>query len=111
MPSIKEKSLKNTAIALGKKLGFLIASLFVKDEERQAALALTQKMTPAQLMEFTNLLEEEYLVLMAKPADAKYKQSLQVAYNNYQIKQQDLDQTTMKKLAALEKKLGASSKK
>lgn len=111
MSSIKEKSLKNASEALGKKLGFLITALFGSQKERQFMSALLAKMTPEQLVNFSEVLENKYLQTATKPIDEEYKQALETIQTDTQNKRIKLKQETLSKLQDLASGLKSKVKK
>lgn len=68
----------------GKKLGVLIASLNITDEEKEALLSLLPQMTEGQLVELTNVLEAKYLQAATKEQDAKLAGDLQVIDDKFE---------------------------
>lgn len=74
----------NVAKETGKKLGFLISSLEISEEERGALFGLLPQMTEQQLTELTNVLEANYLRAASKKPDDQLAEALQSAGEKYQ---------------------------
>lgn len=101
-PAINEEELKKSAARLGQKLGLLIAVLFSKPEEQQAMMAVAEKMSPAQLFEFTETLEQKYLEAFGKSIDDQYSAEVKGKVNEYKANQATNNQQALNELAALE---------
>lgn len=87
-----------TAEEKGRKLGVLIASLNISEEEREALLSLLPQMTEAQLEEFTNVLEVKYLQAATKDQDAKLAEDLQAVDDKFQEELGKVNADTIKAL-------------
>lgn len=85
----------------GKKLGVLIASLNISEEERESLLSLLPHMTEAQLEELTSALEVNYLQAATKKADEKLAEDLQKADNTFQDRIQQINKQTSKELDSI----------
>ena len=75
-----------TAEEKGRKLGLLIISLKITDDEREAMLALLPRMTEIQIDDFIEALEINYLQAMTQEEDKKLAQGLQKVEENFQLK-------------------------
>lgn len=101
MATTNEKSLKNSAAALGKKLGFLVTALFKKEKERRTMGALLNKMTPAQLVKFSEVLESKYIQSATAEMDSEYKNALKKIKTEHQNKRKNLEKETINKLKTI----------
>lgn len=87
-----------TAEEKGRKLGVLIASLNISEEEREALLSLLPQMTEDQLVEFTNVLEVKYLQAATKEQDAKLAEELKAVDDKFQEELGKVNADTIKAL-------------
>ena len=87
-----------TAEEKGRKLGILVASLNISEEERDALLSLLPQMTEVQLEEFTNVLEVKYLQAATKEQDTKLAEDLQVVDDKFQEELSKVNAETIKAL-------------
>ncbi|HSR89016.1 MAG TPA: hypothetical protein VLK22_01260 [Candidatus Udaeobacter sp.] len=85
----------------GKKLGFLIASLDMSAQEREALLALLPEMTEAQLEDLTNILETSYLQAATKSADKQLADDLKNIDQKYQEKIDQINEDAIKELDSI----------
>jgi ribosome recycling factor len=90
-----------TAEEKGRKLGVLIASLNISEEEREALLSLLPQMTEAQLEEFTNVLEVKYLQAATKDTDKKLADDLQAVDDKFQEELSKVNADTIKALDSI----------
>ncbi|OGH91212.1 MAG: hypothetical protein A2534_00765 [Candidatus Magasanikbacteria bacterium RIFOXYD2_FULL_39_9] len=90
-----------TAEEKGRKLGVLIASLNISEEEREALLSLLPQMTEAQLEEFTNVLEVKYLQAATKDTDKKLADDLQAVDDKFQEELGKVNADTIKALDSI----------
>lgn len=70
----------------GRKLGLLIVSLKITDQEREAMLSLLPHMSETQIDDLINALEINYLQAMTQDKDSKLAQDLQKAEEDFQAK-------------------------
>jgi len=108
--TLTKEELKEAAKTQGKKLGWLISQLFSDDEERQAMLTMTEKMSLEQLDELIATLEQKYAEVQTKPIDEAYKQGIQEIEDDYQNKKEDLTKNTLNKLDDLTQQVNQTSK-
>lgn len=106
---VSEAELKAQATVAGQRLGFLIFNLFRVGEEQDQMLAVTEKMSPEQLLEFTGILEEKYQEIASQAAEINLRARLQVAKDGYIQKQEDINQNTLDELAALEQEIDTAA--
>jgi len=104
---VNEGELKANAAKLGQKLGLLIALLFPKAEEQQAWLEIAAKMSPSQLLELTETLEQKYLEAFGRSIDEQYQEEIQAAVDDYNSTQKRINQKTLDQLQELENELEA----
>ena len=86
---------------MGKRLGFLIASLDVSAEQREAMFSLLPEMTEAQLEEFANVLEANYLQAATKEQEAKLNGELKNIEEKYKQAVHEVNANTAKELDAI----------
>ena len=82
-------------------MGFLIASLEMSAEQREAMLSLLPQMTEVQLEELTNVLEASYLQAATKKQDKQFVEELKNVEEKYQQKVRDINADTAKELDAI----------
>lgn len=87
-----------TAEEKGRKLGILIASLKITEEEREAMLSLLPHMTEIQLDNLINALEINYLQAITQGEDNKLAHDLQNVEENFQVKVAQINADTNKAL-------------
>ena len=92
MPSAEER---------GKRLGFLVASLDVSAEQREALLSLLAEMTEAQLDDLAEVLEANYLQTATKQSDKKLSGELKNIEDKYQQTMSQVNANTAKELDAI----------
>lgn len=88
----------NSAEEKGKRLGFLIASLDVTAEQREALLSLLPEMTAVQLEDLSNILEASYLQAATKDEDAKLSGELKNIETEYEEKISQINENTAEAL-------------
>lgn len=97
----KDEDQKDVAEEKGKKLGFLIASLEISTEEREALFGLLPQMTEAQLDELTNVLEANYLQAASKNSDEQLTGALNSTKEKYQQTVRQMNANTAKELDSI----------
>lgn len=85
----------------GKRLGYLIASLEMSGEQREALLSLLPEMTEDQLNELTDVLEASYLQAATKKEDGQLAQDLKNAEEKYEAKVKQINADTNKELDSI----------
>lgn len=85
----------------GKRLGFLIASLEMSDEQREALFSLLPEMTEAQLEELTDVLEASYLQAATKKQDEEFVGELENIKEKYEEKIGQINANTAKELDSI----------
>ncbi len=85
----------------GKRLGFLIASLEMSSEQREALLSLLPEMTEAQLEELTDVLEASYLQAATADVDKKFAQEIKNVEEKYEQTVHDINTNTNKELDSI----------
>lgn len=85
----------------GKRLGFLIASLEMSSEQREAMLSLLPEMTEAQLEELTDVLEASYLQAATKDVDEKFVGELKNIEEKYEEAVGRVNANTAKELDSI----------
>ncbi|KKR34395.1 MAG: hypothetical protein UT67_C0016G0002 [Candidatus Magasanikbacteria bacterium GW2011_GWA2_40_10] len=91
----------NSAEERGKRLGFLIASLEMSAEQREAMLSLLPEMTEAQLNELLEILEVSYLHAATKEQDKKFVEELKSVEKKYEEKIHEINEETNKELDSI----------
>ena len=85
----------------GKKLGFLIASLEMSAQQREAMLSLLPEMTEEQLDELSEVLEASYLQAATADVDKKLAKELETVENEYQKSVKSINKNTNKELDSI----------
>ena len=85
----------------GKRLGFLIASLNISAEQREALLSLLPQMTEAQLGDLANVLEANYLQAATKKSDGQLADELKNTEEKYRQTVRQINANTAKELDAI----------
>lgn len=82
-------------------MGFLIASLEMSTEQREALLSLLPEMTEDQLNELTDVLEASYLQAATKDVDKQFADELKQVEEKYNQKVHDINTETNKDLDSI----------
>ncbi len=82
----------------GRKLGTLIVSLKITDQEREAMLSLLPHMSEVQIDNLISALEINYLQAMTQDKDSKLARDLQEAEEDFQAKILQINANTNKSL-------------
>lgn len=90
-----------TATEQGKKLGVLIASLDISEEEREALLSLLPQMSEVQLERLTQALEVSYLQAATQEQDKELAAGLQAVDDVFQKQMKQINNETNKALDAI----------
>ena len=85
----------------GKKLGFLIASLEMSAQQREAMLSLLPEMTEEQLDELTEVLEASYLQAATADVDKKLAKDLESVEEDYKKSVKSINKNTNKELDSI----------
>ena len=85
----------------GKRLGFLIASLDISAEQREALFSLLPQMTEAQLDDLANVLEANYLQAATKKSDEQLVGELKNIEEKYRQTVRQINANTAKELDAI----------
>lgn len=97
--------LQDQAVALGRKLGFFVASLNTSDEVKQAWLTLFEHLSLQQLIELTDLLEARFLHEQTGAIDQDLHDQLAKILAQGKAEQEQAEKVTLQKLDALEQAL------
>lgn len=89
----------------GRKLGLLIASLPISDENKEALLNLLPHFTPEQLFRFSAVLESAYLNKKTEGVDKELEQIISQIQDEYQNKVQTAESTAAKAMDDLAKEI------
>ena len=82
-------------------MGFLIASLEMSAEQREALLSLLPEMTEAQLEELTEVLEASYLQAATKEPDKQFVGELKNIEEKYEQTVAQVNASTAKELDSI----------
>ena len=82
-------------------MGFLIASLNISAEQREALLSLLPQMTEAQLGDLANVLEANYLQAATKKSDGQLADELKNTEEKYRQTVRQINANTAKELDAI----------
>lgn len=89
----------------GAKFGFLVASLPVGDDVKEALLVLAEKLSSEELGTLINALEVAYLNAQTQAVDADFKNKLQQLKSETDQKDKQLNDEFLQKLETLDKRL------
>lgn len=92
---------RQTAEEKGRKLGLLIVSLKITDNEREAMLALLPHMSEEQLNDFIDALEINYLQAMTQEQDNKLAEDLQKVDERFAVTISQINADTNKALNSI----------
>lgn len=98
-----QENVKVSAVAGGAKFGFLVASLPVGNDIKEALLALAEKLSMKELEALASALEAAYLNIQTQAVDADFKNKLQQLKSETDQKQKQLDDEFLRKLEILDK--------
>lgn len=85
----------------GKRLGFLIASLEMSAEQREALFSLLPEMTETQLEELTEVLEASYLQAATTEPDKQFIADIKKAEEKHQKTIRKINANTTKELDSI----------
>ncbi|TSC84899.1 MAG: hypothetical protein G01um101413_283 [Parcubacteria group bacterium Gr01-1014_13] len=85
----------------GKRLGFLIATLELTSQQREALFSLLPEMSEAQLEELSEVLEASYLQEVTKNADEKLVGELKNIEEKYEDAVAQVNANTTKELDSI----------
>ncbi len=100
--------LKDLARAQGEKLGFLIASLDISEETREAFLNMLPEMSVEQIDRLIDILEAKYIDEQTKDIDEQFKKDLRSIRTQYNEQVSKADEEALKDLEELENSLSQS---
>jgi|GEM_PF-6337240 len=90
---------------LGKKIGLLIASLDISDEEKDAFTALLPEMNLEQMIRLAEILEQKYLASAGKDADKELHAKLTAIQDDWKKTSDKINGDTLDTLNDFEKSL------
>lgn len=93
-----QKELEQYASELGKKLGFLAASLKTDIETKEAVLAMAEEMSIEQLESFVNILETRFLDENTGFIEEKLAEELERLKNDTVEKKEKLYKDTIRRI-------------
>ncbi len=85
----------------GKRLGFLIATIEMSAEQREAMFSLLPEMTEAQLDELAEILEASYLQATTKNVDKEFVGELKNIEEKYEEAVEKVNTNTAKELDSI----------
>ena len=85
----------------GKRLGFLIATIEMSAEQREAMFSLLPEMTEAQLDELAEILEASYLQATTKNVDKEFFGELKNIEEKYEEAVEKVNTNTAKELDSI----------
>lgn len=94
-----KKELEQYADDLGKKLGFLIASLNTSAENKEAFLEIISDFDLSQLERITEILETKYLSENTDFVEKEFRKDLEVIRDTMAEELVDLNNKTIKRLS------------
>ncbi len=103
-PLTKEK-IKEQATKRGQKLGVLISSLDISDEEREAWLSVIEKMSLEQIDRLVDILESKYVHQKTSNLDKKFKEEMEKIQKEYEGNIEEADQKAIDEIKKLSKKI------
>jgi hypothetical protein len=103
--TLNQEDLEKLAKERGERLAFLLASLNIDEQQKQAWLTLLPEMSLDQLDRLLNILEAKYLDQNSQGADQEFKKDLEKIQTTHDKKTQDLKQSTLDKIKGLSDKL------
>lgn len=98
-----QENVKILAVADGAKFGFLVASLPIEDDVKEALLALAEKISAEELNALASALEVAYLDAQTQAVDMDFKSKLQQLKSETDQKQKQLNDEFLQKLETLDK--------
>ena len=101
MQNLSHEQLKKLASEEGKKLAFLIHSLKCQERIKNAWLSLIPKLSIEQIKRLIDSLENEYLNEQTEEIDKFFKNELQKMEDEFEKKQEDIDNNAIKKVEDL----------
>ncbi|PIZ82020.1 MAG: hypothetical protein COY02_00790, partial [Parcubacteria group bacterium CG_4_10_14_0_2_um_filter_41_6] len=102
---LTEQELREIARAKGKKLAFLIASLNVDNETKEAIMALLPGMSLEQIERFLDILESKYLQQETQGIDEDFKKELERVGDEHKKASFAIDKQALEKIKAMGKEL------
>ncbi len=106
VPTEEEMAVANLEF-YARKLAFLLSASTMPDEVKQGWLDLLPEMTPEQIENFIDILEAKFLNESTNFVDKKYEKRLKQIFSRYAKEDAKREKTLLKKINALNKKLGA----
>ena len=102
---LTQEDLEKLAKERGERLAFLLASLNIKEEQKQAWLTLLPDMSLDQIDRLLNILEAQYLDQNSQGAEQQFKENLEEINDEHRNKIEDLNKSTLDKIKDLSDKL------
>ena len=100
---------KETAKALGRKLGFLISASTMDDDLKESWITIFPQMSLEQIARLIDIMEAKYLDEQTTDINKKLEQELGIIKKKYQEKREIVDQNVLGEINKLEEKLAVSS--
>lgn len=102
---LPELALRREATEKGQRLGLLISSLDIPQEQKEAMLTLLPEMNEGQIDKFIAALEENYLKQATAGADKELEAGLKVAQEEYEEKMNAAKAEADKRMKEIQDKL------
>lgn len=106
---LSREQILDLADAAGRKLGFLLATSPLTDEQKSAINNLLEFAAPEQIDKLTEILETGYLEAQNKDASAKFKTELEKIKIEFEQNIVSLNKNAFDKLKELESKVDKSA--
>lgn len=98
---INKDDLKKEAKARGERLVFLLKSLKIPEEQKQAWMTLLPEMSFEEINQLIEALEEQYVQQQTKNLDEEYKADLEAIKQKTDEKKKQIDQDTINQIDKL----------
>lgn len=102
LPDLSREQIFDLADASGRKLGFLLALSPLEDEVKEAIMEILDFVTPKQLDQFTQMLEDSYLTANNKELEENFKKEIENLKTTFEEKEKKLEEETLKDLERIE---------
>lgn len=98
---LSREQILDLADAAGRKLGFLLATSPLSDEQKQAFINIFEYATPEQIDKLTEIFEISYLEANNKEFEEKFKSELEEIKAEFDARQNSLNEKTIRKLEVI----------
>ncbi|MBU2579110.1 hypothetical protein KKA09_03270 [Patescibacteria group bacterium] len=101
---LSEEQIKELLKAQGRKLGFLVASANISDEEKAGFIKIIPEMSLEQVARLIKILETKYIGEKTQDIDKQFKKDLEEIKSKYEEKREELNKDTLDKLQKIAEK-------